>query len=404
MGKFLKRKKRSGKSKQGSADASAANHAASGNQKADNASHSGHEAAKTSKVAHRPAKAHIPLTRFIGPIITLVGIVFVLGLVVTGQVDLASIRLGRDSDEKPADTGGNPSSIQPVSLPAPTGKSPQTMSLGTFRISNFDMAKAKDEGIMTVLANVISRFDLVAIQSVSKDAAAIDALLKKLRSSGGQFESHVSPPVGRQNDMQCFAFIWDQARIRLDPGSVFVVQDPADRMQFEPLVGSFETRFGSTGGRSPFRFTLINAHANPNGVPTNSPSNEMNVLDDVFQSVRQYVFQKNAEEDVILVGDLGVGSGGLAELGRIPNLISVGGDCLTDTLQTRTLDHILLDQTTTREYTGRFGLVDLQRQFGLTQQQAMMVSENLLLWAEFSVYEVPAFNGVASSVNTRGRY
>ena len=86
MGKFLKRKKRSGKSNQGSADASAANHAASGNQKADNTSHSGHEAAKSSKVAHRPAKAHIPLTRFIGPIITLVGIVFVLGLVVTGQV------------------------------------------------------------------------------------------------------------------------------------------------------------------------------------------------------------------------------------------------------------------------------------------------------------------------------
>ena len=130
----------------------------------------------------------------------------------------------------------------------------------------------------------------------------------------------------------------------------------------------------------------------------------MNVLDDVFQSVRQYGYQKNGEEDCILLGNLGVNTAGLGELGKIPNVISVGGDSLTDTLQTRTLDHILIDKTTTREYTGRFGLVDLQRQFGITQKQALMVSDHLMLWAEFSVYEVPAYNGVAAGVRTRGRY
>jgi len=33
-----------------------------------------------------------------------------------------------------------------------------------------------------------------------------------------------------------------------------------------------------------------------------------------------------------------------------------------------------------------------------------MVSDHLMLWAEFSVYEVPAYNGVASGVRTQGRY
>ncbi len=403
MVRFLKRKRRSSKGKKGSDGNGNGSQNTAGQQVASN----GNEAnARSDKEVHRPAKAHIPLTRFIGPVLSVAGIFFVLSLVVTGNVDLAAIHFGSAprSGSGSAFAAGTPSNIQPVSLPVPTGKSPQTMSLGTFSIQNFDATKANDAGIISVLASVISRFDIVAIQGISKDAAGIATLMRKLKASGGQFGSQVSPPVGREGEMQCFAFIWDEARMQLTPGSVFVVQDPTDRMKFEPMVGSFETRFGSTGGRSPFRFTLINAHANPSGVSVNSPLNEMNVLDDVYQSVRQYGYQKTGEEDFILLGNLGVNTAGLGELGKIPNLVSIGGDCLTDTLQTKTLDHILMDQTRTREYTGRFGLVDLQKQFGLTQEQALMVSDHLVLWAEFSVYEVPAFNGVATGNRNARRY
>ena len=400
MVKFLKRKRRSSKSHRGN-DSSGGSHGTGGGQDAGRSSNA-NNAAQNVKTAHRPAKAHIPLTRYIGPLVSVAGFVFVLGMVVTGKVDLSAIHIG--SGTNAASAASVPSSIQPVSLPDPNGKSAETMSLATFSIQGFDSRKAKDAGILSVLASVIARVDIVAIQGVSRDPGGIKLLMERLAASGGQFGSQVSPPVGREGDMQCFAFIWDKARIQLTPGSVFVVQDPTDRMHFEPMVASFETRFGAVGGRSPFRFTLINAHANPSGVRAGSSTNEMNVLDDVFQSVRQYGYQKTGEEDCILLGNLGVNTAGLDELGKVPNLVSVGADSLTDTMQTRTLDHILIDQTTTREYTGRFGLVDLQRQFGITQEQAMMVSDHLMLWAEFSVSEVPAYNGVASGVQTRGRY
>jgi deoxyribonuclease-1-like protein len=397
MVKFLKRKRRSSSSKKGDATGREGGDSAKGKDTARDGN--SNEAAST-KSTHRPAKAHIPLTRYIGPLVSVAGLVFVLGMVVTGRVDLSAIHIGSGATA----AASVASAIQPVSMPAATGKPSETMSLATFSIQGFDSAKAQDAGILSVLASVISRVDIVAIQGVSKDAGGIAMLMEKLDASGGQFGSQVSPPVGRGGDMQCFAFIWDQSRIQLAPDSVFVVQDPTDRMHFEPMVASFETRFGTVGGRSPFRFTLINAHANPSHVSDASAANEMNVLDDVFQSVRQYGYQKNGEEDCILLGNLGVNTQGLDELGKIPDVVSLGGDCLTDTLQTRTLDHILIDQTTTREYTGRFGLVDLQREFGITQEQALMVSDHLMLWAEFSVYEVPAHNGVASGVRTRGRY
>jgi len=400
MVKFLKRKRRSSKGKKSNANSGSAGDSSAGQHEAGNGKVS--DESHNAKATHRPAKAHIPLTRFIGPLVSVAGFVFVLGLVVTGKVDLAAIHIGGGTNS--ASAASVPSSIQPVSLPAPAGKSEETMSIATFSIQNFDAAKGEDAGVLSVLASVISRVDIVAIQGVSKDATAIGLLMENLKSAGGQFASQVSPPVGREGDMQCFAFIWDEARIQLSPGSVFVVQDPTDRMHFEPMVASFETRVGAVGGRSPFRFTLINAHANPSDVSVTSPLNEMNVLDDVFQSVRQYGYQKTGEEDCILLGNLGVNTAGLGELGKIPNVVSVGGDCLTDTLQTRTLDHILIDQTTTREYTGRFGLVDLQRQFGITQEQALLVSDHLMLWAEFSVYEVPVYNGVASGRRTTPRY
>ena len=352
------------------------------------------DSSRQSSSDHRPAKAHIPLTRFIGPVVSVAGFVFVLGMVVTGRVDLNSINFGSGSGS--AATGSVGSSFQPVSLPAAGGKSQETMSIATFSIQDFGETKSLDAGIMSVLASVISRFDVVAIQGVVGKGASISALMRQLQSTGGQFGSQVSSPVGRDGVMQSFAFVWDETRIQLKPNSAYVVQDPADRMHFQPMVASFETRFGASGGRNPFRFTLINVRANPADVIASSPMNEINVLDDVFLSVRQYGYQETGEEDCILLGDLSVNTSGLGELGRIPNLISVAGNSPTDTVQSRTLDHILIDQTTTREYTGRYGLVDLQQQFGLTQEQALSVSDHLTLWAEFSVYEVPSFQGVAS--------
>ena len=344
--------------------------------------------------SHRPTKAHIPLTRFIGPIISVAGFVVVSGMVVTGKVDLAAINFSGSSGS--AAKGNVGSSFQPVSLPAAGGKSQETMSVATFSIQDFDETKSADAGILSVLASVVSRFDVVAIQGVLGDGSSMQALMDQLKTTGGQFGSQVSPPVGRDGEMQSYAFVWDEARIRLTPNSAYVVQDPTDRMHFEPMVASFETRFGASGGRNPFRFTLINVHATAADVVATSPLNEMNVLDDVFLSVRQYGYQKTGEEDCILLGNLSVNMAGLGELGRVPNLISVAGDSLTDTLASGTLDHILIDQTTTREYTGRYGVIDLQRQFGLTQEQALRVSDHLTLWAEFSVYEVPSFQGVAS--------
>ena len=207
------------------------------------------------------------------------------------------------------------------------------------------------------------------------------------------------PRIGRTSQTESYAYVWDENRIQLVPRSAYVVMDTADRMHREPMVASFQVRTGSADGRLPFRFTLINAHTSPREVASSAIDNELNVLDDVFVSVRQFEHQQNGEEDFILLGDLNVDTKGLRELGQLPGIITVAGDLKTNTKRSETYDHILIDQRMTREFTGRFGVFDLQADFGLSQEQASLISDHLPLWAEFSAYEMPQFEPVAAAQN-----
>ena len=318
-----------------------------------------------------------------------------LVLVLSGQIDLKQLDLMRH--EAGAAGESSAASIRPINLQALGKKSPETIRIATFNIQVFGKKKAADPEIMPILAQIVSHFDVVAIQEVrGGDAQPIEALVDLLKASGAYYGATVSEPIGRTSQTESYAFLWDASRIQFVPQSAYLVQDPADRMHREPMVASFESRVGTDDGRRPFRFTLINAHTSPSEVDLATIANEMNVLDDVFVRVRQYDYETTGEEDCIMLGDLNVDTAGLRELGQVPNLTSIAGDILSNTRRSETYDHILLDRTLTREFTGRFGVLDFQRDLGLSEELALRVSDHLPVWAEFSAYEMPRFEPVAA--------
>ena len=251
---------------------------------------------------------------------------------------------------------------------------------------------------MGVLAHIVSQFDVVAVQGVrGGESEPVEALVGLLRNSGASYAATVSQAIGQASQSESYAYVWDDTRIQLVPNSAYVVQDTADRMHREPMVASFETRVGTADGRRPFRFTLINAHNSPAELTASAIGNEINVLDDVYVRVRQYDYQMNGEEDCILLGDLNLDTAGLRELGQIPGVQSIAGDTKTSTLGSETHDHIMLDGSLTREYSGRFGVLRLVDDLGLTKEQALQVSDHQPLWGEFSIYEMPNFDPIATS-------
>jgi deoxyribonuclease-1-like protein len=326
----------------------------------------------------------IPIVRWIGPSTTIAGVLAVIGFLTTGRVDFSKLDAFTADVADPA----SGTAIQPVSLKNLGMKTAETIRVATFNIKVFGESKSQDSNVMGVLAQVINQFDLIAIQEVrGGDSRAIDRLIQLVNVSGGNYASILSEPIGRTSQKESYAFVWDQSRIMLVPNSAYVVQDAADRMHREPMVASFEVRPSSGSGRLPFSFNIINAHTDPDEVSASTGINELNVLDDVFVRVRDYEFQTNGQEDTLLVGDLNVDVAGLSELGQIPNVVSVAGNVKTNTLRTKTYDHIVLDRTVTNEFTGRFGVLDFQSDLGLTQEQASAVSDHQPVWAEFSVFE-----------------
>lgn len=347
----------------------------------------------------RSILSRIPLVRWIGPLVTLAGVLSAGYSVLTGRVDLTSLDFG--SSAGPAAT------VSAVNLEQLGEKQPETIRVATFNIQVFGDKKSSDAEVMEHLARIVARFDVVAIQEVRTGTALpVDRLVDLINRSGGRFQASVSPPIGRTSQVESYAYVWDATRIMLTPESAYMVRDgegDEDRMHREPWVASFQSRTVAAEGRQPFTFTLINAHTDPDEVTDSARYNELDVLDDVFVRVRRYEYEDRGEEDFILLGDLNVDQEGLSELGQIPGVTSIAGNVKTNTAGTETYDHIVLDSRMTREFTGRFGVIDFEKDLGLSHEEAIRVSDHLPLWAEFSAYETPHPDSVATAATAGGQ-
>ena len=359
---------------------------------------------RSSRKNDRSFSTNIPLLRWLGPSFTSVGILGLLFMMVTGRIDFSALDQwlgsGDISGELIADSGQTPPSrIEPVALQMDQ-RSRDTIRIATFNIQFFGPNKVSNPLIMQSLARIVSQFDIVAIQEVRNgQVSPISELVSLLRASGANYSSSVSEPIGEgESYKEAYAFVFDQTRIAMVPDSAYVVQDPDQLMSREPMVASFETRTGSPDGRPPFRFTLINVHTSPSEVANNAIINEMNVLDDVFTSVRNYEYSRSGEEDYLMLGDLNVDVEGLRELGQISGVFSVAGDTVTNTRRNKTYDHILIDRYMTGEFTGRYGVLDLQNTFGISEEEALKISDHQPLWAEFTVYEAPRMAATSGPV------
>ena len=158
---------------------------------------------------------------------------------------------------------------------------------------------------------------------------------------------------------------------------MLTLSDPEDHLHREPLIAHFKVR-GADPSRA-FSFWLMNIHTDPD-----EASDEVDALADGFVSVQQ---QGWGEDDVIVLGDLNLDERQLGRLGQLPGIRPAIVGVPTNTRGSHTYDNILFDGRATTEFTGQAGVLDLMREYRLTEKQALKVSDHLPIWATFSVYE-----------------
>ncbi|MDP6447514.1 MAG: endonuclease/exonuclease/phosphatase family protein [Pirellulaceae bacterium] len=274
------------------------------------------------------------------------------------------------------DSGQSRSGEEATATPSSTSAS-NAIRIATFNIQVLGTTKASKTDVMDHLGLIIRQFDVVAIQELrTKEARVMESLAAAANSKGAKYDYLVGPRLGRSSSKEQYVFMYDTERIQLESGSVYTISDPDDLLHREPLVATFRVRGPPT--KEAFRFTLINIHTDPDETDT-----ELDALGDVFRLVQS----DNYDDDVILLGDVNVSEKKLGRLGDVPGITWIVHGEPTNTRRTKSYDNILFTQAETSEFTGAWGIVDLQKQLSLSSDQALAISDHLPVWAEFTPNE-----------------
>lgn len=334
-----------------------------------------------------------PFAKLLGPSTTILGVLALGFLLLTGRISLDSISKMFSS------TPSTASNETP-----PPAKPENKITIATFNVQTFGESKVGKEDVMSELSRICKMFDVIAMQEIrSPQSEPVQNLVKRMNADGAsQYTFVLSTQIGRSTSpshREQYAFIFDSARIRLsnDPSRTYVMNDELDLMHREPFVASFTAIPQGEDTRTPFSFTLINVHTDPDEVTgAAGTGNELDVLADVYVNVRAWEYSRHGEDDFILLGDLNTSSTKLFGLAKIPGLTSLTAGLPTNTPGSKELDHILMDSITTREFTGQANVVDYSL-LQISPEMASDISDHRPVWAQFSAFEVPPYDPAIAS-------
>ena len=289
---------------------------------------------------------------------------------------------GQASSNEDLFGGGAP---VPVGAPALVGQVASPLAAGpTIRIASFNVqvfgdAKASQAHIMWTLAAIIQNFHVVAIQEIrTQDDYFLTNFLRDYVNQRGRYYHYViGPRLGRSHSTEQYAYIYDTAAVEINPQSIYTIHDPDDLLHREPHVAMFRAR--GPPPNEAFTFVLVNTHTDPD-----ETDSELDALGQVYQVVRRTA---GGEDDIIILGDLNVDDQNLGQHGKLQGIRPIVRGVFTNTRQSALYDNIILHQASSAEFTGRWGVYNVEQLHSLTRDQALQVSDHLPVWAEFSVYE-----------------
>lgn len=284
---------------------------------------------------------------------------------------------------KPKDASATGDYGPPMPQVARDGNS---IRVASFNIQVFGESKMAKPRVRALLVEIVRQFDVVAIQEIRSKSEIMPRFVDEVNATGRHYDYVIGPRLGRTSSKEQYAFVFDTASIEIDRSALYTVSDPDDLLHREPLVGWFRVR--GPPPEEAFTFSLVNIHTDPD-----ETDQELDALADVFRVVRD---DGRGEDDVIVLGDLNVDEAHLGRLGQISNIRWAVSRVATNTRGTKQYDNIVFSGAATTEYTGRWGVFDMIRQFNLTVDEALEVSDHQPVWAEFSLQEGGARGRVAT--------
>jgi hypothetical protein len=280
---------------------------------------------------------------------------------------------------------GDPSSPGAAAARAASSLPPsqRTIRIASVNFGPLDPAKLARQQVAGTLVQVIRKFDVVALQDVqARDQGPLVQLVELVNTQGRHYDFAVPPQVGRDLVRQYNAFVFDSDRVEIDRAAIVAVDERSGQFRHPPLAAAFRAR--GPAENEAFTFTLVNV-----STPSDRAGEELPALAALYRTIRGRPAGQSGrcEDDVILLGTLGADDAHLGPLKELPNATCAISGVPTTTRANRLVDNILFDRRATVEFTHRWGVLDLRREFNLTPQEELQISDHLPVWAEFSVFE-----------------
>lgn len=251
---------------------------------------------------------------------------------------------------------------------------PDTIRIGSFHLYHFGSGAA-DPSVVRVIAQVVRRFDIVALQGITPGGRA--AVIELAKQAGGYDVLLGSQAVVQHQDEQ-FAYLYNRETIVADRGDgLYTLGDENNLLLREPLIGWFRARQAPED--QAFTFSLVNINTSER-----NSLQELNVLDNAMFAIQN---DGRLEDDVILLGNFRAPHDQLGQLGRVVGIVKALSDPSQDPQARARGQNIVFRSLATDEYAARAGVFDYRQLLNLDSETASLISDYLPVWAEFSIYE-----------------
>ena len=251
----------------------------------------------------------------------------------------------------------------------------ETIKIASFNIQIFGKTKASKPHVMSELASIVRKYDIVAIQEIKDVNGKVPPLFKKeINSDGSSYDYVISERGGNQPDdsrsQEQYAYFYNTDKISLIQDLGLYDDSGDDDFQREPYVARFQAVNGD------FSFVLITVHTKPE-----EAISEIKSLHHVFVWAKSIVPQ---EDDFIALGDFNAGCKyanstdftNTAIANNYKWIIPDGADTNFSPNTACAYDRIVITKGTDIEYMDNWGIGSVS---------SKKVSDHFPVWAEFSI-------------------
>lgn len=169
------------------------------------------------------------------------------------------------------------------------------LKIGAFNIQNLGPAKLSNKEVMTIVRNIILRYDIILVQEiVIRDQELITNLIHSINNIAPEegYDIALSERLGRKTAKEQYGFIYRKGKVTV-LGEV-VYPDINDHFMRPPYIVHF---YSPTTKNLP-SFIAIGIHTQPSNA-----ANETDFLADVYD----YAVDKYKTRDAVIMGDMNAG-------------------------------------------------------------------------------------------------